>query len=140
MTDSPLNLFKKVYSTIALIFSIVIIMGLIFTEQTKLSADIHPAVSFIVLCVAIGWLTMVEGGQGSLVGLAPVQRDLYENTHQLSHKCTELAHNGDNLDRYLLGRQFMVVLVVFCVNMSGDPTAGAELWGTLTQLLQYIYI
>ena len=104
-------------------------MGLIFTEQTKLSADIHPAVAFVVLWVAIGWLTMVEGGQGSLVGLAPVQRDLYENTHTLSYKCTQLCHKGDNLDRYLLGRQFMVVLVVFCVNMSGAPSAGATLWG-----------
>jgi hypothetical protein len=72
---------------------------------------------------------MVEGGQGSLVGLAPVQRDLYEHTHKFSHKCTELAHKGDNLDRYLLGRQFMVVLVVFSVNMSGGPIADAELWG-----------
>ena len=129
MTDSPLALFKKGYSSLALIFSIVLVMGLIFTEQTKLSGDVHPAVAFIVLWIAIGWLTMVEGGQGSLVGLAPVQRDLYENTHKLAHKCTSLAHNGDNLDRYLLGRQFMVVLVVFCVNMSGAPSADAELWG-----------
>jgi len=36
---------------------------------------------------------------------------------------------GDNLDRYLLGRQFMVVAIVFIVNMSGAPNEGAELWG-----------
>ena len=128
-STSGIDLFKRAYSCVALVFSVTLVMGLIFTGQTKLSADIHPAAAFLVLWIAIGWLTMVEGGQGSLVGLAPVQRDLYEHTHTLAHKCTQLCHDGDNLDRYLLGRQFMVVLVVFCVNMSGAPTADAELWG-----------
>merc|ERR1712113_384429 len=36
--------------------------------------------------------------------------------------------SGDNLDRYLLGRQFMVVLVVFTVNMSAAPLADSEIW------------
>jgi len=114
---------------ILLVFSIVIVAGLIFSRQTSLSQDVHPALAFIVLVLAITWLTMVEGGQGSLVGLAPVDRRLYEHTHLRSHQCTSLCHRGDNLDRYLLGRQFMVVLVVFCVNMSGAPVGGADLWG-----------
>ena len=79
--------------------------------------------------VAILWLTMVEGGQASLVGLAPVNPELYKDSHPLAYKCTQLCHKGDNLDRYLLGRQFMVVLVVFTVNISGGPIADAELWG-----------
>ena len=47
----------------------------------------------------------------------------------MTWKCTNWCHNGDNLDRYLLGRQFMVVIVVFTVNISGAPLGGAELWG-----------
>ena len=51
------------------------------------------------------------------------------DTHPIAHKCTSLAHKGENLDRYLLGRQFIVVLIVFIINLFGGPRADAELWG-----------
>jgi len=104
-------------------------MALIAKRYTRLSNDVHPAVAYIVGIVAILWLTMVEGGQASLVGMAPVNPELYKDSHPIAYKCAKLGHKGDNLDRYLLGRQFMVVLVVFSVNMSFGPTADAELWG-----------
>merc|ERR1712106_276505 len=56
-------------------------------------------------------------------------RELYKESHKLAYKCSHICHKGDALDRYLLGRQFMVVIVVFTVNMSGGPNADAELWG-----------
>merc|ERR1712134_162822 len=120
---------KQVYSCALLIFSIISIMALIAKRYTRLSNDVHPAVAYIVGIVAILWLTMVEGGQASLVGMAPVNPELYKDSHPIAYKCAKLGHKGDNLDRYLLGRQFMVVLVVFSVNMSFGPTADAELWG-----------
>jgi hypothetical protein len=87
-------------------------------------------IALVTLIVAIVWLTMVEGGQGAIVGLAPVQRSLYSDSHKYSIKCIETVHKGDNLDRYLLGRQFMVILIVFTVEFSG-ATHGSdiELWG-----------
>ncbi len=124
---NPLTLFKQVYSVALLIFSIVCIMALISKRMTGLSSDTHPVAAYFAIWIAILWLTMVEGGQASLVGLAPVNPELYKDSHPLAYKCTQLAHKGDNLDRYLLGRQFMVVLVVFTVNISGGPV-DAELW------------
>jgi len=129
MKEDACTLIRYVYSCILLAFSIVIVFGLMASGQTTLARDVHPAFAVIMLIVSITWLTMVEGGQGSLVGLAPVDRRLYKDTHKWSYMCTSLCHKGDNLDRYLLGRQFMVVLVVFCVNMSGGPVGGATLWG-----------
>jgi len=127
--SNPIWLFKCLYSTFLLIFSIISIYALIGYSQTGLSSDSHPAAAYALITVAILWLTMVEGGQASLVGLAPVNPELYKDSHPFAYKCTKLAHKGDNLDRYLLGRQFMVVLVVFSVNISGGPKGGAELWG-----------
>ena len=106
-------------------------MGLIFEKQTMISA-IHPALAFCTIWLAVLWLSMVEGGQASLVGLAPVDRKLYKESHPLAYECTSLCYRGDNLDRYLLGRQFMVVLIVFIINLAGAPLAGAELWGMPT--------
>ena len=125
----PLTLFKSIYSVALLIFSLVSVFAMIATRQTNLSDSVHPAVAYIVFCVAILWLTMVEGGQASLVGLAPVNKELYRDSHPTSYLSTKITNEGDNLDRYLLGRQFMVVLVVFCVNMSAAPIGGAEIWG-----------
>jgi len=129
LSTAPLSIFKSVYSVALLIFSLVSVLGMIGTRQTNLSDSVHPAVAYIVFTVAILWLTMVEGGQASLVGLAPVNKELYRESHPTTYLSTKITNEGDNLDRYLLGRQFMVVLVVFCVNMSAAPIAGAEIWG-----------
>jgi len=129
MAASILNIVRGTYSTLLLIFSIILIMGLIAERNTKISADVHPGLAYFTIWAAILWLMMVEGGQGSLVGLTPVNPELYKESHKTAFKCTAIAHKGDNLDRYLLGRQFMVVLVVFTVNMSGGPSGDITLWG-----------
>ena len=138
ITDN-LTLFKSIYSVVALIFSISLVMGLIFTEQTKVSSQISPILAVVTVWVAIIWLTMVEGGQASLVGLTPINFDLYKTTHKKTHSITKVCFTGDNLDRYLLGRQFLVVLTVFTVNNTGGPIKGAELWG-LPSWVQTIFL
>lgn len=120
---------KSVVSMGALILSVVIIAGLIFTGQTSLAQEAHPVLAITVLVAAVVWLSIVEGGQASLVGLAPVNRDLYADSHRIAYKSCANAHSDDSLDRYLIGRQFMVVFIVFAVNIAGGPVAGAELWG-----------
>lgn len=130
---------KSLVSVGALIFSVVIIGGLIFTGQTSLAQDLHPVFVVIVLTLAVVWLSIVEGGQASLVGLAPVSHDLYADSHRIAHKSCVDAHSGDSLYRYLLGRQFMVVFIVFAINIAGGPVSGAELWG-LPQWLISIFL
>jgi hypothetical protein len=71
--------------------------------------------------LAVTWLTMIEGQQASLVGLPPVDPELYKDSHPITYKNGALAFKGDNLDRYLMGRQFMVLMVVFVINQCGQP-------------------
>lgn len=118
--------FRYFYSTCLLIFSTVLVMALIFSENTKLAQEVHPAFAFVLIWVAIIWLSMVEGGQASLVGLPPIDRDLYIDTHPITYKICSWAHEGDNLDRYLMGRQFMVLVLVFVTNQCGAPLEDAE--------------
>jgi silicon transporter len=121
--------FKNFYSTCLLIFSIAIIMGLIFSGQTRIASEIHPALAFVLIWCAVIWLAMVEGGQGPLVGLPPIDVDLYKDTHPITYKSTKITNKGDNLDRYLMGRQFMVVLLVFVTNLSGAPLPNSTVFG-----------
>jgi len=132
------QMIKQGYSTVLLLFSIVLIMGIMFTEQTRLSHNSYPVVALFVLLISITWLTMVEGGQGALVGLGPVDPELYKESHALTYKCTSFVFEGDNLNRYLLGRQFMVILIVFVVELSGafHPSKDDDdLWGLPSWLL-----
>jgi hypothetical protein len=69
MVDA-LTAFKSTYSVLLLIFSVVIIMTLIWNEDTKLSQDVHASLAYVCIWGAVIWFTMVEGGRGSLVGLS----------------------------------------------------------------------
>lgn len=136
---TAINVVKCVYSTVLFIFSIVIIMAAIFGQDTQVSQEAHSALAFVVIWIAVIWLSMVEGGQAGLVGLGPVDKDLYKESHPTTYKCTTLAHKGDNLDRYLIGRQFMVILIVFVINLSGRPLPGTTVLG-LPEWIQTIFL
>ena len=118
---TPFTIFRYVASIALLIFSIIIVGALIFTENTRVAKETNAWVALIVCVMAVVWLSMIEGQQASLVGLPPVDPDLYQDSHPLTYKNAALAFKGDNLDRYLMGRQFMVLLVVFVINQCAGP-------------------
>lgn len=121
--------FKFTYSTLLVFFCMVVIVSLILDRETKVSQDVSPALALIVIALAMGWLFMVEGGQASLVGLPPVERDLYKDSHPTTYSICSLAHKGNNLDRYIIGRQFVVLLIVFATNQCGAALKDAEVFG-----------
>jgi len=88
-------MFKDVYSTILLIFCTVIVTATIFDNNTKVAKQSHPVVAYIVLWVVLVWLSMVEGGQASLVGLPPIDMGLYKTSHPTSHKIMTVVNKGD---------------------------------------------
>eukprot|EP00934_Nitzschia_sp_Nitz4_P005250 Nitzschia sp. Nitz4//scaffold701_size1989//6//359//NITZ4_009304-RA/size1989-processed-gene-0.2-mRNA-1//-1//CDS//3329557066//5240//frame0 len=92
-----------------------------FEEQTKIARDVHPAAALIIMWAGILWMSMVEGGQCSMVGLPPVNRELYKESHPITYKICSVGHKGDNLDRYLMGRQFMVIFINFTISQCGAP-------------------
>lgn len=126
-TTDYCQMFKYFYSISLLIFCTATIIGLLFTSQAELARDVNPALAFFVLLISVAWLTMVEGSQGAIVGLGSVDAELYKDSHPLAYKCTSIAHK--NLDRYLLGRQFMVIFIIFTVEMAGSPIQDVDLWG-----------
>jgi len=108
--------FKEIYSTLLLIFCSIIVITVMFQQNTKLSTT-SPWIAFVVFWISLYWLSMVEGGQASLVGLPPVDMELYRSSHPTTHKIMTVINRGDTLDRYLMGRQFMVLALVFVENL-----------------------
>ena len=127
-SKNPCMLFKYFYATCLLIFSVIVVVWMIFERKTHLSHDVNPWGVIVIMFGALLWLCMVEGGQGALVGLPPVDRELYKDSHKITYKICSMAHKGDNLDRYLMGRQFLVIFIVFIVEMCGAPIAGETLY------------
>jgi len=137
--DITVTVIKYTYSFALLAFSVAIVMSAIFTKQTKVAANVSPILAFFVFWGLLAWLAMMEGGQGCLVGLQPVDKDLYAESHPITVRNTRLAHKGDNMERFIVGRQFLVVLVVFITNMCGSPIADATVLG-LSSTLNEVFL
>lgn len=90
----------------------------ILAKQTPVAAVANPSVALVLMWVLILWLGILEGGQGCLVGLQPIDPKEFRKSHPHTYACTQLAHSGDNLNRFIVGRQFLVVLVVFLLNLA----------------------
>mmetsp|Transcript_8281 Transcript_8281/g.24479 ORF Transcript_8281/g.24479 Transcript_8281/m.24479 type:complete len:567 (+) Transcript_8281:129-1829(+) len=127
--NSPLDKIRIVISLFLLVFSIVVVLALIGTGNTQLARDIHPIAAGVIMWSLIIWMSMVEGGQCSMVGLPPIDRELYRESHPITYKITGWGHKGDNLDRYLMGRQFMVIFINFTIGLCGAPLSGAKVLG-----------
>lgn len=112
---------KYTFSFSFMAFCLVFISGGIFLRETPVAKGAGPISAFILMWALIAWLGMLEGGQGSLVGLQPIDRELYEESHANAFQCTGLVYKDDNLNRFIVGRQFLVVLVVFCLNLVCTP-------------------
>lgn len=128
---SACDSFKTLYSVLLLIFAVVLVMAAIFSKQTVGTAEkgIPPLVAFFVFWFLIFWLGVMEGGQGCLVGLQPIDKTLYAESHPTTFKNTTIAHCGDNMERFIVGRQFLVVLVVFVSSFMSSSVADASVLG-----------
>uniref|UniRef100_A0A7S3KWK6 Silicon transporter n=1 Tax=Amphora coffeiformis TaxID=265554 RepID=A0A7S3KWK6_9STRA len=127
--NSAFSFLKYAYSMCLLLFSIYLVVAAIFSKQTKIAESTRSTLSFGVIVALILWLGMMEGGQGCLVGLQPIDKTLYEHSHPITLKCTTVAHKGDNMYRFIVGRQFLVVLVVFFINLCGSVVKDLSLNG-----------
>merc|ERR1719352_828875 len=47
------------------------------------------------MSLGVLWMSMVEGGQCSMVGLPPIDRELYKESHPITYQITSLGHKGE---------------------------------------------
>ena len=119
---------KYLLSMALLLFGIVVVMASIFAEQTVATAEmnVNRWIACVIFWLLVGWLAVMEGGQAALVGLQPVSPEYYKTTHTKTAWTTRVAHRGNNMERFIVGRQFLVVLVLFCMNMMASYSTGTD--------------
>lgn len=137
-----LEYIKYIYSMILLLTCVILVMACIFQKQST-AADsnyqIPPLAAFFIFWFLILWLATMEGGQGCLVGLQTVDKRKYAHSHPRTFKNTTLAHRGNNMERFIIGRQFLVVLVIFLINLCGSALADADPLG-LPSIINAIFL
>jgi len=130
--SSCVDTLKCVFSMAFLLASMYACTAAVITQQTVGTEDMSAmgrAIVVAVFWILILWLAEMEGSQNCLVGLQPIPKTLFRHTHPHAYRSTCLAHQGDNMERFIVGRQFLIVLVVFVTNMIAFPVPGVSLFG-----------
>jgi hypothetical protein len=121
---------RYLYSAVIVVFGLVVIGQGIVDKQVAIydvfGEDLPPWLAFLITILLISWLAFLEGSQAGIVGMLGVDKRQYETTHPLTHKVTSLCHSEtgldgfpkENINAFIVGRQFLVIFVVFIISQT----------------------
>jgi hypothetical protein len=103
---------RNVFSTILTLSCLVIIVYAIANGHAKLPG--HPAILYAIFVFVVTLLGFLEGLQICILALERVNGELFAHRKRAyaNHKLAT-RYDGLNVQRFLIGRQFFVVFVVF---------------------------
>jgi hypothetical protein len=79
----------------------------------------HGALEIFLFILMLCWISLLEGYQISLVGLQGIQLENYKDSHPRAYKILTLCHKGPNVERFLVGRQFLLLFNGFLASRLG---------------------
>jgi len=104
---------RYVGSFALLIFSTVVTFYAILEQKTSFWKAVPGWASLIIFLVVLFLLGVMEGIQIALVELKRQDPATYRESHPQAYRLGQIAAKGDNIERFLLGRQVFVVCLVF---------------------------
>lgn len=129
---------KYFISTVLTISAITYICSGIGEGKAMLSGP--PVVHFLILGFVLVLLAYLEGLQVAILALASTDGAAWKDTHPRAYALHTLVNHGKNVQRFLVGRQFYVVFVVFlCSQVTTFPSFSrpdvfpAGLWVALVE-------
>jgi len=126
-------------------FAVVVVQNGIFTEVNNPPWEhVSPVLDFILFWSMLYWISMLEGCQISVVGLQGYDPESFRESHPRAYKCCKLVHDGANVERFLVGRQFLLLFNGFlCSRVGGgtEPAGGYEIgdWTWSSEMTQFWY-
>lgn len=123
------------------LFCVVVVSTAICTKQTVATGEynVHPIVALFIFWGTLSWLAILEGGLNAMVGLQPINKDLYKDTHRKAYLCTSVAHKGQTIERFIVGRQYLDLTIVFITSFMVSAVDGAQVLG-LPKLVNDIFL
>merc|ERR1719373_578635 len=92
----------------------------------------HHVLEFFLFWAMLSWIAMLEGCQISVVGLQDYDMEAFKDSHPRAYKCCKLVHSGANVERFLVGRQFLLLFNGFLVSRIGGGHGSVsqfDMWG-----------
>jgi len=124
---SAFDYIRFVFSAVLLIFSMVCTGYAIVTQKTGFWKEVPGWAALLLFIVVLILLGIVEGLQLALVELKRQKPNTYKDTHPAAYKLGEIASRGDNIEKFLVGRQMIVVfLVFFAAKLTAITVPGQE--------------
>ena len=77
--------------------------------------QLHPAINFILLFFALTLLAYVEALHYACVAVEKWDMTSYLDKYPRAVKCQALVDNPEKVKKFLVGRQFFVIFVVFLI-------------------------
>ena len=96
-----------------LLFSGVVVCYSILEQKTSMWKEVPGWASLLIFIFVLWCLGVMEGLQIALVELKRLNPEFYQNTHPTAYKLGQIASRGDNIEKFLMGRQVFVVCSVF---------------------------
>jgi len=109
--------FRYLWSLGLLVFSLVMCTWGIFTnEHTFYPDEIPSGLVFVLLFVFLAILGLMEGAMISVTQLRRLPSESYMHTHKRAYLNVQLATGPHVLERFLMGRQLVVIVLVFVLS------------------------
>merc|ERR1712100_911787 len=87
-------------------------------------------------------ISLLEGCQISIVGLQDIDLELYKHSHPRAYKALKLCFQGPNVERFLVGRQFLLLFNGFLVSKvagAGTPNFYIGDWHWSEEASQFFW-
>jgi len=111
--SSIFDYIRYVFSACLLVFSATCTVYAIWNQKTGFWKEV-PGWGALILFVAVLFLLgIVEGLQLALIELKRQKPETYRLSHPGAYRLGQLASQGDNIEKFLMGRQVIVVFLVF---------------------------
>ena len=104
---------RFIFSFCLLIFSGVVTCYAILEQKTSMWKIIPGWASLIIFILVLFLLGVMEGLQIALVELKRQQPESYMVSYPKAYRLGQYAMKGDNVERFLMGRQVFVVCLMF---------------------------
>jgi Silicon transporter len=126
-----LRIIKTLFSFAFFTFSIFLLTTATFQKQTKVTSiyGLNPYLACFLFWATLSWLAILEGALNSMIGLVPVDPAAYRQTHKFTYMCTKLAHRNGNVERFIVGRQYLDLMCVYTINFLVGAIKGASIDG-----------
>jgi hypothetical protein len=127
---------------ILIVFSVIVISTAIVTKQTVATSteyNVPPLLALSIFWLSLLWLAIMEGGLNCMVGLQPIPFSSYKKSHPKTYLCTKISHKEHNIERFIVGRQYLDLMIVFLTSFMVSSIEDATVLG-LPQWVNDIFL